>query len=278
MNTSVLIESTSQPLELNCNSAELTGDSRDDRQAIDRLIKDFHVDPHVEIEDEIRDAKDRIYATALSGDFQEMQAGADYARKLEADLAETRSEIASQRTRRLDEIYLSIKRYFADNFDIDGRNGSIDYFVSDLDPSLLEPADSHAELPFLHGAERDRFIEILINQTAQRLNLDPEYGDQPVLAAIVRELPVPVYGSKPEDLQPLLDLLMSKVAGGGTAIGAVGYASAYYGPFMGLATATGIVIVWFTKPHFTTLRDETHHWFADWAKRKLGRRDDTDDD
>jgi hypothetical protein len=117
-----------------------------------------------------------------------------------------------------------------------------------------------------------------VKRGVENLDLSAEYGDDEKIINVVTGLPLPVYGSKPETLEPLLHALTSKLSTTGATIAATGYAGLYHGPYMLAATLTGAFVVWFTTPFVKTFRTESHELFEEWTKQKLRGGDHDNDD
>lgn len=277
MATSALIEGTTEPVELNCTSVELTRDNRDYRARIQLLLSDSPVGygPVNDLEAEIQDAKDSIYHRALVG--YDVSDGVEYARRLESELSVARQRIAAQKNARLREIHDEISQYFDSQFRIDPKAGDVDIFVSDINPDLIVEDDEDSEVvppQFLHGSEEaGQFLSIMVNRGVQNLHLSTDYGDDAAIMTVVRELPLPVYGTKPESLQSLWDLLGSKLPSGAT-IAVTGYLGAHHGPGVVAVGLTGAFVVWCATPFVKTLREESHEVFVDWTRKKLRGGDD----
>jgi hypothetical protein len=88
MATSVLIEETTHPIEINCTSVELSRDNQDSRRRIETLLRNSPI-VHYTVDDlaaQIQDAKERIYAAALASDQDGVVETTAYARKMEVEL------------------------------------------------------------------------------------------------------------------------------------------------------------------------------------------------
>jgi len=279
MSTSVLIDGTTKHVELICDSVELTQDNRDSRAQIESLLRDSPVDRSEidSLKEEIREAKDRIYAAVLSPDSSAVSAEASYASDLERRLQDEEDYISERKRQRLQDIIDVITSYFADQYGI--TQG--EYFVSDLNPDLLVETDDRY-IPFLYGPEAGQFLTTMVKRSCEKLDLNPEYGDETTMSSVMKQVPLPFYGSKPESLQALWDFLVSRI-GDGATIGVSGvFAQVYENPYLLLVGLGGAYVIRFFTPHAKTLQKETNEWFEDWAKEKLkrgrGRGSDEDDD
>jgi hypothetical protein len=141
---------------------------------------------------------------------------------------------------------------------------------------IVETADS--VIPFLYGAEAEQFLATMVKRSCEKLDLNTEYDDA-AMSNVIKEVPLPVYGSKPGSLESLWDLLVSKIPDGAT-IGVSGaFAHAYGNPYLLLVGLGGAYAIRFFTPHARTLQKETNEWFEDWTRAKLRRgRDDKEDE
>jgi hypothetical protein len=112
MSTSVLIDGTTQPVEIICDSVELTRDKRDNRLQIESLLRDSPINPREinDIEQEIGDVKNRIYEAALSSDDERVSTVASYARGLEERLEQEQDYVYARKLERLNAIRQAITR------------------------------------------------------------------------------------------------------------------------------------------------------------------------
>jgi hypothetical protein len=142
----------------------------------------------------------------LGPDSRAVSAEASYASNLEKRLEDEEDYISGRKQERLQAIIEVITSYFADQYGV--TEG--EYFVSDLNPDLLEEMDDRNNIPFLYGPEAEQFLTTMVKRSCERLDLNPEYGDETAMTAVIKEVPLPVYGSKPESLQSLWDLLITR--------------------------------------------------------------------
>ncbi len=275
MTTAVLLENTTIPIELRCNSVELTRDERDHRELIEQLSNEFEFDYAAvdELRNDIEDAKSRIYAAALDGDMRLVSSTSSYASGIEQQLASELDRLESVRAERLSAVYGELAELLVENYGL-GKSGSFEYFVPALNSVLTYSAEKTRDmLPFLFGPELERqVVDIFVKQSVSKFGLSVADEDDLKMTEVVLELPLPIYGSKPEKLASVSNLIQG-LTSVGTA-GVIGYSDHFQSPVLVLGTLAGAFVIWFATPHVKTIRDETNRWVEDWAKDRLRYKDD----
>ena len=272
MTTAVLLEDTSSPVELRCNSVELTHSIRDERELLDHVTKEFEFDDSEldGLRPDIADAKERIYQAALDGNWDLVRSTSEYATGIERQYEAERARIEERRSARLRTVHGLSVQFLAERYGVTDAD-SLEYFVPSLNPALTYADESvRRDLPFLFGADFDETaMGIFVKQSVSALDLQSESDDEAKMLGVVAQLPLPVYGSKPEKFVSLKDAMKW-----GGSVGAVGYSQYIGGPIMMLTTMAATFIIWFATPHVTTLRDHTNKWVEDWSKERLKYRKD----
>lgn len=112
-----------------------------------------------------------------------------------------------------------------------------------------------------HLGEESTSIDAVLRRYAQIITTEV-HGDAKIgrgyLHEQLKQLPAPVFGSRPTGLESL-----SKAVGTGSFLGTVTVAYETHGPALAIFTATAGFVVWFGRPAVTVARQATKNWVAE---------------
>ena len=252
MATSALLELPTGLVQLNCQAVELTDELSQQRQ----LIYSIPADPFSEYRELLDDAQ-RSAQSVLNDlivelgkmqrhnitDIRESAVIEHYEKYLDVTY---RIEEANKAVREITATVDSVKRAAAEDF----ITTNTDIEAIDKDAGLVLFIDGIAS-----SAVLSEFVE-----RAQTWN-----KDSPILEASTDELqrflgraPVPVFGSAPETLQTVSDVLRAP-----SALSVIGVSYHLGGPVMAIFLSGSAFIIWFGTPHVTAVRDASSEWVRD---------------
>lgn len=295
MSSSVLLQTESIDIEVFSRSTELRGEVLESQQRLSELHREFMRatrQEELERENFPFPEAERITRLALTyfGGPEQVEidpAGYELFRRAVAEFAKQEGEhrVELERSRRRAEIastrfLTELERHVETFTPLDERRGPVTYIA--LDPGWLQvrgrfgPGADLAE-PDADDAyifEPAEVIDRFVRSAVTSFDVTPEeaitLADE--LHSVLEKMPIPVYGSVPESIKPFGSLLSS--AG---FFGAIGYAGDQNLTLICLSAGAAFIL-WFGRPHATTVRDTTNEWLKRKLNSKLGLAEDQDTD